>query len=155
MSYSNINNWSDNDSDEEYEEEYNQETIKREDPLPELQPEFRKNVLGVKHSLYNNIVLSPELGTTHAQDNKVLEDYLEKLHMVYVMSVSAENGKSIPDSALNIFPQESRQLIRGTLDWILDFFNKNHISETVPYADHIKKSFHDYQFVQNNSFEDE
>jgi hypothetical protein len=155
MNHSNINNWSDNESEDEYDNEYMEENVKREDPLPELNPDFRKNVLQVKHSLYNNIVISPELGTDHAQDNKVLQDYLEKLNKVYIMSISAENGKKIPDHALLIFPEESRNMIRATLDWILDFFNSNHISETVPYSDHIRKSFHDYQFVQNNSFEDD
>ena len=151
MYNSNLDNWSDNETEEEYEEEW----VKREDPLPELNPEFRENVLKVKHSLYNNIVLSPNLGTDGAQDNKVLQDYLEKLNKVYIMSITSENGKKIPDEALLIFPEETRKLIRSTLDWILDFFNKNHISLTVPYSEHIRKSFHDYQFVQNNSFEDD
>lgn len=151
MYNSNLDNWSDDETEEEYEEE----TIKREDPLPELNPEFRENVLKVKHSLYNNIVLSPDLGTKGAQDNNVLQDYLEKLNKVYIMSISSENGKKITDEALLIFPEETRNLIRTTLDWIFDFFQKNHISLTVPYSDHIRKSFHDYQFVQNNSFEED
>ncbi len=145
-------NWSDNDSDYDSELE---ETPKNDNPLPEISKEFRDNVLNIKHSLYNNIVLSPELGTQDAQNNTILQDYLEKINKVYILSLSAENGKKIPQEALLIFPEESRKLIRDTLDWILNFFKNNHISDTVPYSDHIRKSFHDYQFVQNNSFEDD
>ena len=123
MYNSNLDNWSDNETEEE-----EQEQVKRDDPLPELNPEFRENVLKVKHSLYNNIVLSPDLGTNGAQDNKVLQDYLEKLNKIYIMSITSENGKKIPENALIIFPEESRNVIRTTLDWILDFFQKNHIS---------------------------
>ncbi len=146
-------NWSDNDSD--YVNEMDEEIIKNDNPLPEISKEFRDNVLNVKHSLYNNIVLSPELGTQNAQNNEVLQDYLEKINKVYILSLSAENGKKIPEEALLVFPEESRKMIRVTLDWILNFFKNNHISDTVPYSDHIRKSFHDYQFVQNNSFEDD
>jgi hypothetical protein len=153
MNRNNLETWKDDDM-EEYEEE-DQEVVKRDDPLPELDTLFRENVKNVKHSLYNNIVLSPELGTDGAQDNTVLQNYLEKLNKLYILSISAENGKYVPDKALVIFPESSRPLIRTTLDWIVDFFRKNHISLTVPYSDHIRKSFHDYQFVQNNSFEDD
>ena len=146
-------NWSDNDSD--YENEMDEEIIKNDNPLPEISKEFRDNVLNVKHSLYNNIVLSPKLGTEDAQNNEVLQDYLEKINKVYILSLSAENGKKIPEEALLVFPEDSRKLIRDTLNWIVNFFKNNHISDTIPYSDHIRKSFHDYQFVQNNSFEDE
>jgi hypothetical protein len=152
MNDNNLETWKEDDIEEDYEEE---EVVKREDPLPELDTSFRENIKNVKHSLYNNIVLSPELGTDGVQDNTVLETYLEKLNKLYILSISAENGKRIPDKALVIFPESSRPLIRATLDWIVDFFRKNHISLTVPYSDHIRKSFHDYQFVQNNSFDDE
>lgn len=145
-------NWSDDDSEYDNDQE---EVTKNDNPLPEISKDFRENVLNVKHSLYNNIVLSPELGTQDAQNNTVLLDYLEKLNKVYILSLSAEDGKKIPEEALLIFPEESRKLIRDTLDWILNYFKNNHISDTVPYSDHIRKSFHDYQFVQNNSFEDE
>lgn len=139
--------WSDDSSEEE---EIQQ---KNENSLPAINDTFRNNVLKVKHSLYENIVLSPELGTVNAQDNQVLQHYLNKLNKVYIMSLRAENGKIITEEELLIFPKESREVIRSTLDWINDFFKKNHISVTIPYSDYIRKSFHDYQFVQNNSFD--
>ena len=153
MNVTNNQKWVNDDSEDEYEEE--NMIVKNNNPLPELNKEFRDNVLNVKHSLYDHIVLSPDLGTTGAQDNGVLKDYLDKLTPVYIMSIKAQNGKSIPEEALSVFPESSREAIHVTLRWITDFFNKNHISATIPYSDYIRKSLHDYQFVQNNSFEDD
>jgi hypothetical protein len=153
MNVTNNQKWVNDDSEDEYEEE--NMIVKNNNPLPELNKEFRDNVLNVKHSLYDHIVLSPDLGTTGAQDNGVLKDYLDKLNTVYIMSIKAQNGKSIPEEALSVFPESSREAIHVTLRWITDFFNKNHISATIPYSDYIRKSLHDYQFVQNNSFEDD
>lgn len=141
------NTWSE-DSEEE-------DIVLNEEPLPDIDKEFRDNVLKVKHSLYDTIVLSPELGTGEAQDKRVLDEYLDKLNKVYVLSLRAENGKNASENIIRIFPESSREAIRYTLNWIVDFFNKNHISATIPYSDYIRKSFHDYQFVQNNSFEDD
>jgi hypothetical protein len=153
MNVTNNQKWVNDDSEDEYEEE--NMIVKNNNPLPELNKEFRDNVLKVKHSLYDHVVLSPDLGTTGAQDNGVLKDYLDKLNTVYIMTIKAQNGKSIPEESLIVFPESSRDAIRVTLHWITDFFNKNHISATIPYSDYIRKSLHDYQFVQNNSFDDD
>ena len=59
----------------------------------------------------------------------------------------------ITDKELDAFPSNSRQAIKTTLIWIADYFSKNRIPETIPYVDYIRKSFHDYQFIQNNYFE--
>jgi hypothetical protein len=112
-------------------------------------------VLQVKHGLYDNIVLSPELGTVGAQDSNILQDYLNNIHHVYVLSINAQNGikYSDNDKEFDAFPENTRDKIRKTLAWITDFFSKNTIPDTIPYSDFIRKSFHEYQFVQNNSFE--
>ena len=150
MTSNEMNKWVD-DSEEEYEQE---EIIQNHEPLPDIDKTFRDNVLKIKHSLYDTIVLSPELGTDDAQNKKVLQDYLDKLNKVYILSVYAENGKNPSENVIRLFPESSREAIRVTLNWIIDFFNKNNIPDTIPYSDYIRKSFHDYQFVQNNSFEE-
>ena len=76
----NDNQWSDDDSETEY-EEYVQNDV----PPPSIDDTFVENVLQVKHGLYDNIVLSPELGTVGAQDSNILQDYLNNIHHVYVL----------------------------------------------------------------------
>lgn len=144
------NTWNDTDSEDEYNDE---EYVQNEVAPQSINKDFSDNVLNVKHSLYDNIILSPQLGTERAQSQEILQDYLNKLNDMYVMSITAQNGKQIDENTLHRFPENSRQIIRQTLNWIADYFSKNRIPDTIPYSDHIRKSFHDYQFIQDNSFE--
>jgi hypothetical protein len=146
------NRWNE-DTDSDYE---NSEYIQNEVPPSSINQEFIDNILEVKHKLYDNIVLSPELGTSKAQSNEVLQEYLNKLNDMYVIAVNAQNGAvSITEIQLNKFPPEARDAIKNTLRWIADYFSKNQIPDTIPYSDFIRKSFHEYQFVQDNSFDNE
>lgn len=148
------NKWAENETDEEYNQEEEEEEYEQNETPPEtLNDDFVNNILGVKHSLYDNIVLAPQLGTEKAQSKDVLQEYLNRLNDVYVMSVKAQSGNRVNGEQVNVFPEGSRQAIIQTLDWITDYFSKNRIPDTIPYSDYIRKSLHDYQFVQRDSFE--
>jgi hypothetical protein len=136
------------DSESEEDEDY----VQNEVPPPQVDEDFRNKVLNVKHSLYDNIVLSPNLDSKDAQSKQVLNEYLSKLNKVYVLALNAKSGRFMV-SELNSFPEPTRVLIKDTMDWIKDFFSKNRVPDTIPYDDYINKSFHEYQFVQDNSFE--
>lgn len=142
-----------NDNEYDTDDEYLQNDV----PPLHVNDDFRVKVLDVKHSLYNNIVLSPELGTKEAQDSKVLNEYLDKINRVYILSLDAQlKSTSLSnniDDELKVFPSDSRDSIKDVLVWITDYFSKNNIPDTIPYTDYIYKSFHEYQFIQNNSFE--
>lgn len=140
---------------EDSEEEYEDEAVKNEEPLPKIDEIFRNNMVALKHSLYDNIVLSPELGTKNAQSNEVLQHYLDKLDNVYVLCLNAGEGGVIQEEDLLTFPKETRDILRTVLYWIRDFFSKNEYAVTIPYLDYLEKSLREYQFVQNNSFERE
>jgi hypothetical protein len=147
------NGWNE-DTDSEYEEEYNQ----NETPPPALNQDFKDNILRVKHSLYENTVLAPELGSPKVQDNTVIQDYLNNLNEVYLLAIVAQNGKvsiSQNKDKLNKFPPATRDIILNTIEMIEDFFSKNNTPDTIPYKDFIRKSFHEYQFIQDNSFDQE
>ncbi len=143
------NKWEPEESDDEYEEE---EYLQNEVMPPEVDPEFRNSVLNVKHILYDNIILKPELGTSQAQSNNLLQEYLKNINQVYVLSLNAQKG-IVNESELHQFPENSRKAIRQVLVWLSDYFKKNRVPDTIPYEDYINKSFKEYQFVQDNSFE--
>jgi hypothetical protein len=144
------NKWEEDETDSEYEDD--EEYIQNEVPPPSLNEEFVNNVLKVKHSLYDNTILSPELGSSEAQSTKVLQDYLNHVNNIYILSINAQNGK-ISEEDINKFPKESRESIRFVLKWIVDYFSKNQIPDTIPYSDFLHRSFHEYQFVQNDDFD--
>jgi hypothetical protein len=141
-----LDKWQSDESDNE--DEYLQNEI-----LPnDIDNEFRNSVLNVKHVLYDNIILKPELGTPLTQSKKLLEDYLKNINYVYILSLNAQKG-IINESELNKFPEKARQPIKQVLVWLSNYFKKNSIPDTIPYEDYINKSFKEYQFVQDNSFE--
>jgi hypothetical protein len=139
--------------DEETEDEYDSDVTMNETPLPEVDKEFRESVLKAKHSLYDNIVLAPELGTQDAQNPKIIVTYMANLNNFYELSKRAQTRADNNNIDLSVFPEQSRQQIRMVLDWISNYFRNNNIPDTIPYTYYIRNSLHDYQFVQDNSFE--
>jgi len=133
-------------TEETWEEEAEHDDAVR---IPDVDEEFRKNVLKVKHGLYDNTVLAPELGTADAQSHKVLNTYLDKLNRVYVLTLNAQKGINIKQESLADFPAEIRDLVQWVLRWIHTFFAKNTVAKTIPYEDYIRTTLHDYPFVQN------
>ena len=95
-------------------ESEDEDYVQNEVPPPQVDTEFRNKVLKVKHSLYDNIILAPELGTKQAQSNKILNDYLGKLNKVYVMALNAKSGRFMV-SELSSFPEPTRELIKDTM----------------------------------------
>ena len=128
--------------------EGDEDDIQDETPLPDIDKQFKDNVLQVKHSLYENIVLAPTLETPAAQDNMVLDHYVDQVNKVYLLSLNAQKRLKIKDASLNEFPAASRDIIRQTLQWITNFFANNTIAKTVPYEDFIHSRLHVYPFVQ-------
>jgi uncharacterized membrane protein YheB (UPF0754 family) len=147
-SSSEMNMWPNN---EESDDDYNDEdSILNDEPPLDIDDNFKKNVLNLKHEIYENTVLSPVLGTKEAQNNKVLEDYLENINNVYILSKNAQKGEI--SNNLNQFPKETRELINNLLIWIADYSKNNQVVDTIPYVDYIQKSFKEHPFVQTNSF---
>lgn len=145
-----LDKWQPDESDEEYEED--EEYQQNEVLPPEVDENFRNNVLNVKHMIYDSTILKPELGTSQAQSNRLLEDYLKNINHVYILSLNAQKG-IVNESDLNQFPEKVRGPLKQVLTYLADYFKKNRVPDTIPYEDYIRKSFKEYQFVQDNSFE--
>lgn len=144
------NLWKREESDDEYEndDEYEQNEISP----PEIDDKFKNNILNIKHMLYENSILSPDLGTNSAQSLHSLQEYLKDINQVYILSLNAQNGV-INESDISKFPENVRESVRILLNWLVVYFKKNQIHDIIPYEDYIRKSFKEYQFVQDNSFE--
>jgi hypothetical protein len=138
-----------NELNQEYEEDDDQIIQNEESPM-DIDENFKNNIVNLKHEIYENTVLSPELNTNEAQSIDPLEKYLENINNVYILSVNAQNGKI--NNNLDKFPKEIRELIGNLLIWIADYFKKNQVADTIPYESYIQKSFKEYPFVQKNSF---
>ena len=143
-----MNMWPNN---EESDDEYNDEdSILNEESPADIDENFKKNIVNLKHELYENIVLSPKLNTEEAQSVNVFKKYLENINNVNILFVNAQKGEI--SNNLDQFPEETRELISNLLIWIEEYFKKNEVVDTIPYASYIHKSFIEYPFVQKNSF---
>ncbi len=136
------------DSDDDYDENY----LQNETPPPALSEDFIKSILDIKNKLYNNIVLSPNLGTPNAQDTRILQTYLDRVNDVYILSINAQNGK-LQNMNLDKFPENVRELIQKTLESISAIFSKNTVADTIPYRHFIDMNLHYYPFKQNYTHE--
>lgn len=120
-------------------------------PPPDIDDKFRNNVMNVKHILYEKLINEPE------DNEENLKNYISKLNTLYILAISAQSNNKMliheSSHTLEQFPPELREQIKEILVWISDYFSKNTIPDTIPYTDYIKKSLHDYQFIQHNSFE--
>ena len=105
----------DSDSEEEYNEEFNI-------PPNDIDSDFVNDLLNIKHELYEEIVLTPKLGTSDAQNNNLLNIYLERIRAFYLLSKDAQNGLNSQNNAKNInnalvyFSKESQQRIKKISD---------------------------------------
>ena len=142
------NKWDNSDNDSDYEDDY----IQNEVPPPGLNEDFIKNILSIKHSLYDDIILSPELGTKEAQDNSLIQKYVKQLNNVYILTLTAKRG-IIDESSLKEYKPETREQIKNILVWISEFFKKNHVNDTIPYENFLYTMLHEYPFIQDNSYE--
>ena len=142
--------------------ESDSEDERNNSPPPDVPKELRDNIQNIKYLLYKNIVLSPELGTKDAQNPKLIDEYLDKLNTVYILSTKATNGVRLNSAKLNLvdslttFPADTQDIIQKTLKWIYTFFKKNQIHNTIPCSAYIKYSLKENQFKQDEDlFKDE
>jgi hypothetical protein len=146
---SNNNMW-ETDSDDDYNDD---EIIQNDVSPPDIDSEFRNNILNIKHEIYENTILKPELNTEEAQSEELLNKYIENLNNIYILCLNAQKGNVSND--LDKFPKEIRYSISVLLSGLADFFKKNQVVDTIPYASYIQKSFKEYPFIQTNSFNQE
>jgi len=138
--------WSDDENDEEYKQ--------NEEPPKGIEGEFSNNILTLKHKIYDETVLSPNMEEERAQKGELLDDYLKHINKVYILAIVSQNGKKNARN-LDEFPKGAQESIQKTLEWLEHFFSKNRIPDTIPYVHYIRNQLHVYPFVQDNSFMDQ
>lgn len=140
----------DYESDNSYEEEYMQNEI----PPSDVDDKFREVILDAKRSLNTKIINGPELGTRESQSIKLVNNYINALNHLYVLSLDAQRGINvINEKNLSIFPVETKDKIELALQYITDYFKKLNIVDKIPYEHYIRQSFKENQFLLHNNFD--
>jgi len=131
------------DSDSEMEEENNV-------PPRGLDPEFCKRIQNMKWRLYQIIILSPELDTPNAQNNELIQMYVNQLEDLYRFLENAQRG-GVVEKDLIKFPSELRSENLSVAEWIKNYFRQNGPADTLPYRDYLITTLRVYPFVHHTS----
>lgn len=118
--------------------------------------EFKESILKAKHKLYDSNIFSIKEDSDAAHSTELLKKYRNDLHNFYIYSVKLQNPANHSQHIdLSIFPEDARDSIQLALNVIKNTFNKNLISETIPYSNFINNLLHVHPYVQRNIMEDD
>lgn len=135
--------WSPSDSDSE------SDTVQLDTPPPGVDPHFSQCVHSIKWKLYQAIVLGPELNTPEAQQNELLQTYVNQLERLYRMFEKALRG-SISDADTRPFPSSLRHEILSCAMGLKERIKPSasaHAADLIPYQDQLKQILRMYPFV--------
>jgi hypothetical protein len=118
---------------------------------PGVDPAHASCIHTLKWKLYQAIVLGPESNTPEAQQNELLQKYIEHLERLYHLLDKAMRG-SVRDVEVRTFPASLRHEIL-TCALRLKGLNKggnvNHAADVLPYQDFLKGTLRMYPFVHH------
>jgi hypothetical protein len=145
--------WIKNDYDFDDENDY----YENNENLNDVSPEFVNNILAIKHQLYEDIILGPDINSKDAQDTSLVNKYLDKVNLLYGLTSQAktmDNTYRVKPSDVMMFPSNSVQMVTDILNFIIVYFNDNNNSEAdkIPYSYYIDYHLHEYPFLQDKSF---
>ena len=112
-----------------------------------LDPTFVSNLQQIKQALYQTTVFGPSLNSENAQDNAILNEFLQGLNQLYEMSLRAQEGKPLVEERLRGFPATLQPSIQELLEWIRVYFQKNTPRTRIPYTHYLSRTLRIYPFV--------
>jgi hypothetical protein len=144
----------DNMSDTESESELNEES-----PVG-IDENFKKNIVELKRIIYNAIIVSPELGTSEAQNSNLIIKYISCMNDINNLFLEVQQeqqqehaGQQQHQKAtinnLEQFPKESHELLRSLLIWIADYYKKSEVYDIPPYQHYIYTKLKVYPLNMN------
>lgn len=142
----NSRNGSDSDSDTETD---THAIVKGGDIPPKgLDGEFCRCIQTLKWNLYQTIVLSPTLNTPAAQQNDLIQTYINQLGHLYLALDNALSGR-INDAMMRPFPIKLRHDILKCSQWIHRLVRPLTPTDLVPYWDYVNTALLVYPFVHH------
>lgn len=108
--------------------------------------DFCDAIINAKYSLYENIIISPELGTPKSQDLALNDEFKRQLQVLFtiIMGVINTNNTSIN---LDTFPEGSRIIIKNAINVSDKYKNQTSAEFRNKYTSYIINHLHDYPFI--------
>jgi|LauGreDrversion4_2_1035121.scaffolds.fasta_scaffold11122_5 hypothetical protein len=113
-----------------------------------MDPEFCRRIQNMKWKLYESIVLGPETETDNAQNNQLIQIYVNTLEKLYRFLERAQHGGVVERDLLS-FPAEMRSENLSVANWVKNYFKKNGPIDTIPYSDYLNTTLRVYPFIHH------
>lgn len=142
------NSDSDSDSDSDF--------MERMPAPPGVDLPWAQCVHVLKWKLYEAIVLGPELSQPEAQQNELLQVYVNQLEQLYRILEKATHG-AVPTSAdLRPFPSRLRLEIMKCASGLKGRMagaaqTPKHVADRIPYQDFLKQTLRTYPFTHRGA----
>jgi hypothetical protein len=139
---------------EEEEEEEEEEEDYNDMPFESVSPDWKRLVLEVKNTIYNNVIFEPELESDEAQNIALVDTY--RTHLIELNKLCKNvpnqiNTKEEIQKRLVMFPMGSHDIIGELIHGVDTLFRKNQYVDTIPYTDYLDVHLRIYPFLKNDN----
>jgi hypothetical protein len=132
--------WGGDVSEEEQEQEQEQD-------VPEVSPAFQRCVSDIKWRLYETVVFGPELATPEAQENGLIQTYVQQLETLYRLLDAALRG-AFKESDLAALPPARRHEVLQCVHALQKVVKgAQNAAELIPYREYLQEMLRVYPFV--------
>ena len=136
------------EEEEEEEEDYNDMSFES------VSSEWKRLVLDVKNTIYNNVIFGPELESDEAQNIALVDTYrthLIELNKLCKVIPNRTNTKEQIQKKLLTFPMGTHDIIGELVRAVDTLFRKNQYVDTIPYTDYLDVHLRIYPFLKNDN----
>lgn len=119
-----------------------------------LSPEFCRKIYKCKKTLYNDIIFSTKnIESNEAQDNTLLQKYINALNYLYNTSMNAitNNTTIMPDIGKGYSDNSTRRL-NDTAQFMNVFFRNNKTYNKLLYTDYLTNKLIVFPFIHRCDF---
>jgi len=119
-----------------------------------LSPEFCRKIYKCKETLYNDIIFSTKnIESNEAQDNTLLQKYINALNYLYNTSMDAitNNTTTMPDIGKG-YSVNSTRTLKDTTQYMNSFFINNKTYNKLLYTDYLTNKLIVFPFIHRRDF---
>ncbi len=119
--------------------------------IPDVSPEFQQCVSGVKWRLYETVIFGPELDTPQAQENSLVQVYVQNLEAFYRLLDATLRGQ-FKEAGLSALPAPRRSEVLQCVHALQKIIKAaRHAGDLIPYREYLQEVLRVYPFVHTRN----
>lgn len=115
--------------------------------IPDVSPAFQQCVSSVKWRLYETVIFGPELDTPQAQENSLIQVYVQNLEAFYRLLDATLRGQ-FKEAGLSALPAARRSEVLQCVHALQKIMKTaRHAGDLIPYREYLQEVLRVYPFV--------